>query len=80
MSHGLIILRMICKARPFEKRTGMINTYTVPIAHVSGSHQLGRIFLEMIIITTLGNRLAEMCTAHVKCMVYVEIHCISVCM
>ena len=48
---GLITVRIISKARPCAKLTGMIDTDHVPISHVSGSHQAGRIFHEVIIFT-----------------------------
>ena len=63
---GLIMLRMICKARSCKKLTGMIDTDIVPIAHVSDSFQLGRIFHEVIIFTILATRCRRggaMCSA-----------------
>jgi len=56
MLDGLIMKRMICKARPCEKLTGMIDADLVPISHVSGSHQLGRTFHEVIIFTVIVTR------------------------
>ena len=53
---GLSRLRKICKARSCAKLTGMIDADHVPISHVSGSHQVGRIFHEEIIFTMLVTR------------------------
>ena len=47
-------LRMIWKARPCGKLTGMIDADLVPISHVSLSHQVDRIFHEEIIFTMLA--------------------------
>ena len=52
--HGLISLRMICKARSCANLVCMIVVGHVPIAHVSGSLQLGHILHEMVIISMLG--------------------------
>ena len=63
---GLSSLRKICKARPCAKLTGMIDADLVPISHVSGSHQTGRIFHEVIIFTitvTRRRRGGAMCSA-----------------
>ena len=38
MLDGLIVRRMIWKARPCRKLTGMIDADLVPISQVSGSH------------------------------------------
>ena len=46
--HGLAVLTMMCKAAPFEKLACMIDTDTVAVRHVSGSHQLGRFLLPII--------------------------------
>ena len=46
---GLITVRIISKARPCAKLTGMIEADLAPISHVSGSHQLGRTLHEVII-------------------------------
>ena len=51
MLDGLIMRRMICKARPCGKLSGMIDADLVPISRVSSSHQIGRIFHEVIIFT-----------------------------
>ena len=56
MLDGLIVRRMIWKARPCGKLTGMIDADLVPISHVSGSHQLGRTFHEVIIFTIIVTR------------------------
>ena len=59
-------LRMIWKARPCGKLTGMIDADLVPISHVSGSHQIGRILHEVIIFTMLVTRCRRggaMCSA-----------------
>ena len=49
--HGLITVRIISKARLCANLTGMIEADLEPISHVSGSHQLGRTFHEVIIFT-----------------------------
>ena len=54
MPDGLILLRMIFKAHPSTKLTGMINADLVPIGHVSSSHQLDLTLHEMIIFTIRG--------------------------
>ena len=59
---GLITVRIISKARPCAKLTGMIEVDLAPISHVSGSHQLGRVLHEVINICILGERLRESCT------------------
>ena len=49
--HGLAVdwlLTMMCKAAPFETLACMIDTDTVAVRHVSGSHQLGRFLLPII--------------------------------
>ena len=59
-------LRMIWKARPCGKLTGMIDGDLVPISHVSGSHQVSRILHEDIIFTVLVTRCrcgGAMCSA-----------------
>ena len=59
-------LRMIWKARPCGKLTGMIDYDLVPISHVSGSHHIGRILHEVIIFTMLVTRCRRggaMCSA-----------------
>ena len=56
MLDGLIMLRMIWKARPCQKLTGMIDADHVTISHVNGSHQLGRILHEVIIFTIISAR------------------------
>ena len=59
-------LRMIWKARPCGKLNGMIDADLVPISHVSGSHQVGRIFHEEVIFTVLVTRCRRggaMCSA-----------------
>ena len=56
MLDGLIMLRMIWKARPCQKLTGMADADLVPTSHVSGSHQVGRIFHEVIIFTITVTR------------------------
>lgn len=66
MLDGLIMRRMICKARPCGKLTGMIDADLVPINHVSSSHQIGRIFHEVIIFTIIVTRCRRggaMCSA-----------------
>ena len=63
---GLIMQRMIWKAYPCKKLTGMIDADLVSISHVSGSHQFGRIFHEVIIFTivvTPCRRGGAMCSA-----------------
>ena len=70
--HGLIMHRMIFKPRSCKKLTGIINKDRVPINHVNGSLQIGRIMHEMIMLAILGDGCSARCTAHVKCMVYVE--------
>ena len=47
---------MIFKARSCAKRVCMIGLGRVPIAHVSGSLQLGHILHEMVILSMLGER------------------------
>ena len=62
----LSCLRMIWKARPCGKSTGMIDADLVPINHVSSSHQIGRIFHEVIIFTIIVTRCRRggaMCSA-----------------
>ena len=54
--HGLSSLRMICKVRSFATLVGMIDSDLMPIAHVLGSFQLGRILHEVIIFTMLVTR------------------------
>ena len=59
-------LRMIWKVRPCGKLTGMIDVDLVPISHVSGSHQVGRILHKEIIFTMLVTRCRRggaMCSA-----------------
>lgn len=56
MLDGLIMLRMIWKTHPCKKLTGMIDTDHVPISHVSGGHQLGRILHEVIIFSIISAR------------------------
>ena len=51
--------RMICKARSCKKLTGMIDADHVPISHVSGSLQLGRILHEVITFSILGVRFSR---------------------
>ena len=66
MLDGLIMRRMICKARPCGKLTGIIDADLVPINHVRGSHQVGRILHEEIIFTMLVTRCRRggaMCSA-----------------
>ena len=53
---GLITVRIISKARPCAKLTGMIEADLAPISHVSGSHKLGRTFHEVIIFTIIMTR------------------------
>ena len=63
---GLITVRIISKARPCAKLTGMIEADLAPISHVSGSHQLGRTLHEVIIFTiimTRCRRVGAMCSA-----------------
>ena len=63
---GLIAVRIISKARPCAKLTGMIEADLAPISHVSGSHQVGRIFHEEVIFTMLVTRCRRggaMCSA-----------------
>ena len=63
---GLITVRIISKARPCAKLTGMIEADLAPISHVSGSHQLGRTLHEVIIFTMLVTRCRRggaMCSA-----------------
>ena len=60
------LVTMMCKAAPFEKLTCTIDTGTVAVRHVSGSHQLGRILHEEIIFTLLVTRCGRggaMCSA-----------------
>ena len=54
MLDGLIVRRMIWKARPCRKLTGMIDADLIPISHVSNSHQLGRVLHEVITFTVGG--------------------------
>ena len=56
MLDGLIVRRMIWKARPCRKLTGMIDADHVPISHVSSSHQIGRILHEVIIFSMISAR------------------------
>ena len=70
--HGLAVLTMMCKAAPFEKLACMIDTDTVAVRHVSGSHQLGRFLLpsimfSLLVLVPLGVR-----AVHVNAMVSVE--------
>ena len=63
---GLSSLRKICKARPCVMLTGMIDADQMPISHVSGSHQVGRMFHEVIIFTitmTRRRRGGALCSA-----------------
>ena len=63
---GLITVRIISKARPCAKLTGMIEADLAPLSHVSGSHQLGRTLHEVIIFTiimTRCRRVGAMCSA-----------------
>ena len=63
---GLITVRIISKARPCAKLTGMIEADLAPISHVSGSHQLGRTLHEVIIFTIIMarcRRVGAMCSA-----------------
>ena len=59
---GLCSLRILCKPRPFVKLTGMIDADHVPVSHVSGTHQLGCFFHEVIIMSIDGERRLESCT------------------
>ena len=52
-------LRMICKAASCDKRLCMIDVGHVPIGHVSGSDQLGRLLHKVINICILGERQGE---------------------
>ena len=52
--HGLITVRIIFKPRPCAELAGKINADLVPISHVIGSHQLGRVVLEVITVTVVG--------------------------
>ena len=64
--HGLQAVRMICKARPCGKLTGVVDADLIPISHVSGSDQFGRILHEVIIFTMLVTRCrrgSAMCSA-----------------
>ena len=64
--HGLITVRIISKVRPCANLTGMIEADLAPISHVSGSHQLGRTFHEVIIFTIIMTRQrcgGDMCSA-----------------
>ena len=64
--HGLINVRIISKVRPCANLTGMIEADLAPISHVSGSHQLGRTFHEVIIFTIIVTRCRRggaMCSA-----------------
>ena len=66
MLDGLIMKRMIARRVHAEKLTGMIDADLVPISHVSGSHQLGRTFHEVIIFTIIMTRQrcgGDMCSA-----------------
>ena len=54
--HGLMSLRMVCKAHSCAVWTGMISTYRMLISHVSDNHQIGRVFLEVITSSTCGQR------------------------
>ena len=51
MLDGLIFPRMILKARPCQKLTGMIDVDLILISLVSASHQFSRILDEVIIFT-----------------------------
>ena len=66
------MIRMIITKQPCANLAGMINIYHVPINHVHGSHQDGRIMHEVIMLIILGDGCSARCTAHVKCMVCVE--------
>ena len=69
---GLITVRIISKARPCAKLTGMIEADLAPISHVSGSHQVGRILHEEIIFTMLVTRCRRdgaMCSAYTEAFV-----------
>ena len=65
---GLSSSRMLCKARSCAKLAWMIDAVLVAIGHVSGSHQVGRIFHEEIIFTVLvtqcrcGGAMCSACT------------------
>ena len=66
MLDGLIVRRMIWKARPCRKLTGMIDDDLVTTNLVSGSYQLSRIFHEEIIFTIIVTRCRRggaMCSA-----------------
>ena len=66
MLDGLIVRRMIWKARPCRKLTGMIDDDLAPINQVSGTHQFSRVFHEVIIFTIVVTRCRRggaMCSA-----------------
>ena len=74
MLDGLIMRRMICKARSFEKLAGMIDADRMPIGHVSDSLQFGRIFHQMITSVNLENVLPQGARRHENAVVRVESH------
>ena len=68
---------MMCKAAPFEKLACMIDTDTVAVRHVSGSHQLGRFLLPSIMSCFLGLEPLGARAVDVNAMVSVETHELS---
>ena len=66
------LVTMMCKATPFEKLACTIDTGTVAVRHVSGSHQLGRFLLYLCMSSFLG--LEPLCApvVHVNAMVSVK--------
>ena len=62
---GLTSLRQSSKARPCEKKTCMIDTDHVPVRHMSGSLQFGRVFLDNITSTIVGRGLPRL----LRCMI-----------
>ena len=71
------LVAMMCKATPFEKLACTIDTGTVAVRHVSGSHQIGRSLLPSIMSSFLVLVLVAVCAMDVNAMVSVETHLLS---
>jgi hypothetical protein len=62
---GLISLRQTSKVHPCEKKTCMIDPDHVPVRHVSGSLQFGRVFFDNFTSTIVGRRVLRL----LRCMI-----------
>ena len=65
------LVAMMCKATPFEKLACTIDTGTVAVRHVSGSHHIGRSLLPIIMSSFLvlpraraGRRVRDGCKCY----------------